>query len=196
MDDIEKAYGSESQPVERLLGTTVSPDDPDRAIIQPWAKTVSGPILDVGSGTGRWTGHLANLGYDVTGLEPTERLIHLASQSYPEVPFCRGAIAELAQSQKRWAGILAWYSVIHMGPNELLDALKTLQGALEPDGTMLLSFFSGPDLEPFDHPVAVAYRWPMKDMVQAASDAGFEVTTQYWSPSAPHAYVIARPATN
>lgn len=196
MDDIEKAYGSESKPVERILGTIVSPDDPDRAIIDPWAKTVSGPILDVGSGTGRWTGHLANLGYDVTGLEPAERLIRIARQSYPEVSFHRGEIADLAKSQPRWAGILAWYSVIHMGPDELPDALETLRGALEPDGTMLLSFFSGPHLEPFNHPVAPAFRWPMTDMVQALSNAGFEATAQYWDPRAPHAYVVARRASS
>lgn len=194
MNEIEKAYGSESKPVERILGTIVSPDDPDRTIIEPWAQTVPGQILDVGSGTGRWTGHLANLGHDVIGLEPAERLLHIARQSYPAARFCHGEIADLAQPQQRWAGILAWYSVIHMGPDELPAALATLQHVLEPHGTMLLSFFSGPRLEPFAHPVAVAYRWPMSDMVQALNDAGFEVTTQHWQPNVPHAHVVVCPA--
>lgn len=62
MDEVERAYGSETTPVEHILGREVTPDDPAPQVIEPWAATVSGPILDGGSGTGRWTGHLANLG--------------------------------------------------------------------------------------------------------------------------------------
>ena len=100
VDEISKAYGLASKDVEDLLGRVISPDDPDRAIIEPWAQTVAGPILDVGSGTGRWTGHLTSLGYDISGLEPAERLIDMARQTHPAVQFCHGSIHDL--SQKTW----------------------------------------------------------------------------------------------
>ena len=193
MDEISQAYGSASKPVEHLLGTTVSPEDPDRAIIEPWAKTVSGPILDVGAGTGRWTGHLTNLGYDVTGVEPAKRLVTVARQVHPEAHFRVGSIADLTHPQHRWAGILAWYSIIHMGPEELPSALTTLRDALTDDGTMLLSFFWGPYLELFDHPVAPAYRWPMPRMVHTLNAVGFEVIEQRQNAASPHAYVIVQP---
>ncbi|GAA4478598.1 class I SAM-dependent methyltransferase [Enteractinococcus fodinae] len=194
MDEIGNAYDAEATAAERLLGTAVSPDDPDRAIIEPWANTVAGPILDVGSGTGRWTGHLVQRGHDVTGLEPAERLLRIARKSHPAVRFCHGSISDLVLAERRWVGILAWYSVIHMGPDELPTALATLQQALDPNGTMLLSFFSGPHLQAFDHPVAVAYRWPMADMRHALTEAGFEVIDQHGEPSAIHAHMIARQA--
>lgn len=194
MDEIAKAYDSETSPAEDLLGTVVSPHDPDRQVIEPWAAAVSGSILDVGSGTGRWTGHLTNLGHEVTGLEPAERLIQLARETHPSVQFLRGSISDLEETPTRWAGILAWYSVIHMGPAELSNALSTLRSVLTSNGTMLMSFFSGPEQETFAHPVATAYRWPMSTMKGMLSGAGFEITAQHWDPRAPHAYVIARPA--
>ncbi|ORI20255.1 class I SAM-dependent methyltransferase [Rhodococcus sp. 1168] len=61
-----------------MLGSEVSTADPDRAVIEPWADTVEGRILDVGSGTGRWAGHLASLAHDIGGLEPVERLVDVA----------------------------------------------------------------------------------------------------------------------
>lgn len=192
MDEIEKAYGSETNPVEHILGTAVSPGDPDRLVIEPWAATVSGAILDVGSGTGRWTGHLVSRGHEATGLEPVERLIEIARETYPAVQFRQASVADLEQSRTQWAGILAWYSIIHMGPAELPTALATLRTALAPNGTMLMSFFSGRRQEAFAHPVATAYRWPMPAMVKLLSETGFEVTTQHQESHAPHAYLIAR----
>ena len=195
MDEIAKAYGSETSPAEHLLGTVVSPGDPDRQIIEPWAATVTGPILDVGSGTGRWTRHLADLGYEVTGLEPAQRLVQLARQTHPAAAFRHGSIAGLDKTEARWAGILAWYSIIHMGPTELPGALATLRSVLEPNGTLLISFFAGPKQEAFAHPVATAYRWPLPDMVSILREIGFETTVQRWDPPAPHAYLIARPTS-
>lgn len=192
VDEIEKAYGSASNNVEHLLGRTVASGDPDRAIIEPWAHTVSGPILDVGSGTGRWTGQLAGLGHDITGLEPVERLVHAAREAHPGVEFCRGSIQDLAQTHRVWAGILSWYSVIHLSPAELPAALAILRSVLQDEGTMLMSFFAGTHLAPFNHPVAPAYQWPMDDMVRVLADAGFEVTAQHWDPGAPHAWITAR----
>lgn len=195
VDEISKAYGSASKDVEDLLGRVISPDDPDRAIIEPWAQTVAGPILDVGSGTGRWTGHLTSLGYDISGLEPAERLIDMARQTHPAVQFCHGSIHDLSQTQRHWQGILAWYSIIHLRPDKLPAALETLRGALQDGGTMLLSFFSGTHLTPFNHPVAPAYLWPMDEMTSALADAGFDVIVQRWDPSAPHARMTVRATT-
>ena len=49
---VADAYGSPEVDIEGILGAEISPDDPDRAVIEPWAAAVDGPILDVGAGTG------------------------------------------------------------------------------------------------------------------------------------------------
>lgn len=191
-DEVEKAYGAASAYAAQLLGSDVADDDPDRNIIEPWAQTVTGPILDVGSGTGRWTGHLANLGYDIVGLEPAQPLLDEARQAHPDVEFLHGAIDDLTGTVRSWSGILAWYTLIHMGPDELPNALATLRAALADEGSLLLSFFTGPYLTPFDHPVTTAYVWPMTDMHRALEQAGFQVVDQNSTVSGPHANITAQ----
>ncbi|MEZ5475195.1 MAG: hypothetical protein R3E72_09370 [Steroidobacteraceae bacterium] len=74
---------------------------------------------------------------------------------------------------------------------ELPTALATLREVLVEDGSLLISFFSGPRLEAFHHPAITAYRWPMNDMIGAIEQAGFAVTDQQWDPSGPHANITA-----
>lgn len=195
-NNVTEAYDSSWVDVENMVGTEISPADPDRAIIEPWAEAVDGRILDVGSGTGRWTGHLAELGHSVEGLEPAERLINLARTRWPSVVFHHGSIDELADFAHRWDGILAWYSLIHMGPVELPQALATLRPVLQDGGALLMSFFTGPQLVAFDHPIATAYRWPMADLVQALRQAGFHVVEQRSNQQTPHAYISAFATTS
>lgn len=193
-EDIPSAYVARAEVLAGVLGREVAPDDPDREVIEAWAGGVPGRILDVGSGTGRWAGHLAALGHTVDGIEPSGPFVDMARESFPTVAFRHGAISDLDGTQERWAGLLAWYSLIHMDGQELPVALATLHRVLEADGQLLLSFFTGPCHGPFAHPAATAYLWPMDCMVTALERAGFRVTGRRTQPGAPHAVVTARSA--
>lgn len=195
-EEVLTAYGSRAHGLAEMLGTRVDPRDPDRGIVEEWAAGVRGPILDVGSGTGRWAGRLAELGHRVGGLEPAAEFVEIARRAHPGVPFRLGAIADLDEPEDagRWSGILAWYSLIHMDRREMAAALETLRRALTEDGSVLVSFFTGPRLEAFDHPVARAYRWPIRDMADALTAAGFEVTGHRTHPGGQHASLSAIPA--
>ncbi|HMM82653.1 MAG TPA: class I SAM-dependent methyltransferase [Terrimesophilobacter sp.] len=190
-DKVTQAYSSQADGLADMLGVVVSAADPDRRAIENWASTVSGRILDVGSGTGRWSGHLAALGHAVEGLEPVDKFVEIARRTHPEVTFRHASLADLVGTEERWSGILAWYSLIHHGPDELPTALAALREALEDNGSLLVSFFSGPRLEAFHHPATTAYRWPMEDMTHAIERAGFEVTNQQWDPRSLHASITA-----
>lgn len=109
--------------------------------------------------------------------------------------FYHGSIADLSDSPKRWAGILAWYSLIHLGPGELPAALASLRAAVEDDGNLLLFFFSGSSLEPMQHPVAIAYRWLLPDLARALEAASFQVTGSHWNPRFPHAHLTTKATT-
>ncbi|AXH97618.1 class I SAM-dependent methyltransferase [Ornithinimicrobium avium] len=191
-DGVARAYGTRAAELAGMLGSVVSLQDPDRAVIEPWAKTVRGRILDVGSGTGRWSGRLADLGHEVEGLEPVDRFVQIARRAHPSVTFRRAALADLAGSEERWSGVLAWYSLIHLGPEELPTALSTVRTVLEDGGSLLLSFFTGPRLEAFPHPATTAYRWPMGDMTRAVERAAFEVIDAQERSEHLHAHIRAR----
>lgn len=190
-NEVIEGYTARADGLAAMLGATVAADDPDRALIEPWAAGVGGPILDVGSGTGRWTGHLAALGHEVVGLEPVGQFLAIAQEAHPGVEFRRAEIADLVGSQERWAGILAWYSLIHLGPGELTDALLALRGVLDVGGTLLVSFFTGSRLETLSHPAATAYIWPVERMAEALTSAGFDVVDRHDTPGAMHAAIVA-----
>lgn len=186
------AYSAHVVPVAQALGTTVHPTDQDRAVIEPWAAGIGGKILDLGTGTGRWAGFLTSLGHDVEGVDPSSGFIDLARQAHPTVPFRVGTVDDLVGSAERWSGILAWYSLIHLDPDAMLQTLTVLRSVVVDDGSILLSFFSGPKLEMIQHPVAPAYRWPMATLIDAVNNAGFVVTGQYSNPQSPHSFVTAK----
>lgn len=186
------AYDSPLFDAETMLGSVVAATDPDRLVIEEWAGRIDGRILDVGSGTGRWAGHLAALGHHIEGLEPAGRLVEKAREVHRGVVFQHGSIADLSGSDERWDGLLAWYSLIHMAPDELAASLKILRGVMREGGSLLASFFSGPEFAAMRHPVALAYRYPLPVMRQALETAGFEVVAAHWGGHSPHAFVEAR----
>lgn len=192
--DVADAYGARAEVLAGVLGREVAPDDLDRGIIEAWAGNVPGRILDVGSGTGRWTGHLAARGHAVHGLEPAGPFVDIARENFPTVPFRQAAISDLDRTEERWAGLLAWYSLIHMDERELPAALATLHRVLDADGHLLVSFFTGPRYGPIAHPATTAYLWPVESMVTELERAGFRVTGRRAHPGVPHAVVAAQAA--
>jgi len=193
-ETVAGAYGVRAGVRAGVLGRGVDPADPDRRLIEEWAAGVPGRILDVGSGTGRWTAHLAERGHAVEGLEPAGPFVDMARESFPTVRFRQAAISDLDRTRERWSGVLAWYSLIHMDERELPGALATLHRVLEADGHLLLSFFTGPRYGPVAHPATTAYLWPVESMIAALERAGFRVTGHRSCPDGPHAVVTARSA--
>lgn len=185
------AYDAQAEFLTGALGTTVHPRDPDRAVIESWANSVTGSILDVGSGTGRWTGHLAALGHDVAGIDPSEKFVETARRAHPGIPFRVAAVRDLGDCDERWSGILAWYSLIHLDLDDLRAALRHLRHALDGGGSILMSFFTAPRTERFNHPVAPAYRWPIPVMSELLWDAGFRVLDRHYAGSSSHAAITA-----
>jgi 2-polyprenyl-3-methyl-5-hydroxy-6-metoxy-1,4-benzoquinol methylase len=52
----------------------------DRPVIEQWARSPGGPLLDLACGTGRMAIHLAQQGYQVTGVDIVPEMIALARQ--------------------------------------------------------------------------------------------------------------------
>jgi len=62
------------------------------------------------------------------------------------------------------------------GPGHLTAYLAELHRVLAPGGQLLLGFFASPDtLQPFDHKVTLAYRWPVDHLADLLEQAGLVV---------------------
>ncbi|MEZ0077114.1 class I SAM-dependent methyltransferase [Planotetraspora sp. GP83] len=149
-------------------------EDPlDRALLGLFAELVQGPVVELGCGPGRMAAHLHSLGVDAFGIDLSPRLIEIARQAHPQMRFKVGDMAALDLADASVSGVLSWYSIIHTLPQQLPGILAEMHRILTPGGHLLLGFFEGPELEPFDHKVVLAYRWPIDLLAELSRQAGF-----------------------
>jgi hypothetical protein len=68
-----------------------------------------------------------------------------------------------------WSAVLAWYSLIHLAPAELPDAVEALARPLAPGGWLVLALHAGSDVrrhdEWFDRPVDLDFVYHQEDEV-------------------------------
>jgi len=179
------AVDYDRQFVAELAGRPV-----ERAVLGLFADLVrdTGPVLDAGCGTGRIAGYLAGLGVAVRGLDLSPGMLALARTSFPELAFVEGSLLALPEPDASLAGLLAWYSTIHLSDQDLPAAFSQFFRVLRPGGYLLLGFQVGDHLtrrtELFGLPVELGYhrRDPVR-VGELLAAAGFE----------PHSTVVREP---
>ena len=194
--DVQEAYSSLAQRYIDLLGSVevVHPDD--LRLIERHLAHLSGPVLDLGCGPGHLTGHLHGAGCEVTGIDLVPEFVAHARRAHPGVPFEVGSLTDVDRADASVAGVLAWYSLIHVEPGRLDGALLGVRRLLAPGGTLVVGFFEGPVREPFEHRVTTAYGWPVDEMAGRLTSAGFVEVERSRRPQEgerrPHAVLVVR----
>ena len=151
----------------------------DGALLTAFAEIVrsaaDGPVADLGCGPGHATAHLHRLGLSAFGVDLSPAMVALAREAYPHLRFEVGSMPALDLPDGALAGALAWYSVIHTPPEELPETLAELFRVTAPGGHLLIAFFASDDdvVRPFDHKVALAYRWPLDHLADLLRETGF-----------------------
>lgn len=195
MELVRRAYGVIADQYIALFGSTAHAHADDLALIARHLSIRPGTVLDVGCGPGHLTAHLRSLAVDATGIDLVSEFIDHAHASYPEGRYELGSMHELPTPDNAVAGILAWYSLIHVAPDELDGALGELHRALVPGGKLVVGFFDGDSVEAFEHKVVTAYRWPADEMSARLTWAGFTELERETRPAEPghrpHAAVAA-----
>ena len=116
----------------------------DRQLLQRLANTVkSGPICDVGCGPGHVARFLKSCEADVFGIDLSPRMIELARRLTPEIQFFEGNMLSLEVADDSCGAIAAFYSIIHLTPEELPKVFLEFKRVLRPRGTLLLAFHVG-----------------------------------------------------
>lgn len=197
MDDqrVRDAYAGRAQDYIAAFGAVESQHPQDVERLLAWAQRIDGPVLDVGCGPGVLTGHLAEAGVDAAGIDLVPAFIEHARRSHPTVAFRVGSMADLEVADGSLGGVLAWYSLIHLGPEQLAPVLTGFHRTLRAGGGLAIGFFASETLELFAHTVVDAYRWPPDLMSATLRDAGFAEQAR-WTRSGtgghrPHAALLA-----
>ncbi|MBO4161399.1 class I SAM-dependent methyltransferase [Micromonospora sp. MMS20-R2-23] len=170
----------------------------DTALVRDHLVGLDGAVLDLGCGPGHWSAYLHSLGANVTGVDLVPEFIGYARTHFPGPTFQLGSMTDLDLPDHSVAGILSWYSTIHLPPSELDAVLAEFRRMLPPSGNLVIGFFdSDDDVAAFDHKVHTAYRWPVDTFSARLAKAGFTELQrlQQQSPDRPDRKYAAIAAT-
>ncbi|TNB72359.1 class I SAM-dependent methyltransferase [Arthrobacter sp. BB-1] len=192
---VQAAYSSRAAEYIARFGDVESAHPADRQLIAKWAGAVVGPVLDVGCGPGHWTKFLADRGAVVEGIDLVPAFIEQAKVRFPGIPFRVASLTSLGAPAGAAAGILAWYSLIHLEPNEVPPVLQELARSLTSGGDLLVGLFESPEIQRFSHAITPAYSWPVKGVTKLLESTGFETVSierRTGTGHRPHAAISAR----
>ncbi|MRH93609.1 methyltransferase domain-containing protein [Nocardia sp. SYP-A9097] len=147
LDDTRMSYDTIANTYADLTRDLLDETPEERAALAAFADIVhaqgGGRVADVGCGAGRITAHLCQLAVDAFGIDLSPKMIEVARRDHPGLPFEVGSMTDLALADASIAGLVAWYSLIHIPDDELATVLAQFQRVLRPGGALLLGYHVG-----------------------------------------------------
>jgi SAM-dependent methyltransferase len=164
-----------------------------------------GVVCDMGCGPGQIGRYLADRGLPVVGVDLSPGMVAQAAALNPDLAFRVGDMTALDEPDGAWAGIAAFYSIIHVPPGEVVAALTEMRRVLQPGGLLLLAFHIGDEVvrseELMGQPVALDFWFYTPDQMRGwLEQAGYAVEEvierEPYAPDVEHqsrrAYMLAR----
>lgn len=161
----------------------------------------AGPVADVGCGPGHVTAHLSGLGLDMFGIDLSPAMVDVARREHPTLRFEVGSMTDLNLADASLAGLLAFWSLIHIPDRELKGVFEHFHRVLRPRAPLLVGFHVG-DAATLKtngyggHPMNVwVHRRRPEQLTHSLRDAGFAVEAHLLltpAESPPGAILVAR----
>ncbi len=102
-------------------------------------------ICDAGCGPGHVARYLHDRGANVYGLDLSTAMVSEAIRRNPDIEFRIGDITDLAGEPTDLAGIVAFYSLIHLPREAVTAVLGNMRRHLRPNGRLFIAFHIGSD---------------------------------------------------
>jgi SAM-dependent methyltransferase len=180
--DIQTSYDRVADEYVRRISDELEDKPLDRQLLNRFAESVRnlGTACDMGCGPGHVARYLHEHGVKVCGVDISTEMVERACRLTPGVEFRQGDIMALDVPDETWAGIVAFYSVIHIPRMDVVCALRELRRVLRPGGLLLLSFHIGDNTIHLDewwgHEVCIDFFFfQSAEMESYLTSAGFEI---------------------
>ena len=180
MNAVRQTYDRVAQDYAREISGELEHKPLDRALLDCFAELAGaqGVVADIGCGPGNVGRYLHDRGVEVVGLDLSPVMVTTARRLNPEMTFEVGNMLALDVPDGAWAGIVAFYSLIHLTPADLPRACGEFYRTLSDGGRTLVAFHIGDEHvhrdEWWGHEVDLdAYFFALDDVANALGSAGF-----------------------
>ena len=106
-----------------------------------------GRVADVGCGPGYVTRYLQDSGTEAFGIDLSPTMVALAQRAYPDLHFEVGTMTNLDLAAHSVAGIVAFWSTIHIPDHAMAGVINEFHRVLRPGGHVLVGFHVGDSTE-------------------------------------------------
>ncbi len=167
-----------------------------------------GSVLDLGCGPGQVGAFLAGCGAPVIGVDLAPRMVALAARRNKVIPYLCADMRALPLRTATLNGVVAYYSVQHIGRSELPGVLGELRRVLADAGLLVVATHLGEGEAIFDeflgHKIETAGGnfYEREELLGALTNSGFEIESVRERGPLEHEhqsqriYVIARKQTS
>lgn len=183
-DPLRAGYDAVAADYAREVGGELVHKPLDRALLAMVAELAAGGrIADLGCGPGHIAAFLADLGAEVVGLDLSEGMVSVARERAPTARFVQGDLRHLPFDQASLAGVIAFYSLIHLAPEDVPRAVREIARVLRPGAPAVIAFHRGDEVRHLDtwwgHDVDIDFRFMDPDLVTGhLRAAGLEVSAR------------------
>ena len=182
-DETRASYDRLAAEYARRLYGELAHKPADRALMDAFAAELRGvgPVCEVGCGPGQVARYLHDRGVAACGLDLAPAMVAEARRRNPGMTFVEGDLRALPFDDGALAGVVAFYSLIHLERDALVPALRELARVLRPGGQLFVAFHVGDEVrrveELWGEQAALDFVFFGVDEMRAAlAEAGFEVT--------------------
>ncbi|MGN9774657.1 class I SAM-dependent DNA methyltransferase [Micromonospora sp. H33] len=159
---VRKSYDTVAEDYAKLVPPRFATDPLGRGMLAAFAELVRAdggqPVADLGCGPGHVAAHLESLGVPVFGVDLSPKMVEIARRTYPNLRVEVGSMTALDLPDGELGGIVAWWSILHLPPEELPAVFAEFHRVLAPGGHVLVGFHVGDEhLRPeraYGHPVS------------------------------------------
>lgn len=143
--DYQASYDAVADEYVRRISDELRHKPLDRALLDRFADATRdrGPVCDLGCGPGHVARYLKERGVNVVGYDLSPKMVEAARFLNPEIISHQADMTALDVADGSWAGLLAFYSLIHIPRPEIAPALREFRRILQPGGLLLLAFHIG-----------------------------------------------------
>ncbi len=182
IQDTQAGYDAVSREYAERFKDEMDDKPFDRDCLDRLAREVGklGPICDLGCGPGQIARYLHRKGVKTLGVDLSPKMVAEAQRLNPEIHFHQGDMLSLPDEDNSWGGIAAFYCIIHIPREQVVDALREMKRVLKPNGLLLIAFHIGTEIKHADEwwgkPVNLdaAYYLP-NEMEGWLKEAGYEL---------------------